>query len=102
MGWGLTGRRVGADEAGGGGLVARVVPAADLEREAIATAAKIASFSLPVVMKIKEAINRAFESSLTDGLAFERREFHSTFALDDRKEGMRAFVEKRKPQFRNR
>jgi enoyl-CoA hydratase len=84
------------------GLVARVVAAADLEREAIATAAKIGSFSLPVVMKIKEAINRAFESSLTEGLAFERREFHSTFALDDQKEGMRAFVEKRKPQFRNR
>ena len=77
-------------------------PAADLETEALAVAAKIASFSLPVVLKIKEAINRAYESSLTDGLAFERREFHSTFALDDQKEGMRAFVEKRKPQFRHR
>ncbi|MGH8802117.1 MAG: enoyl-CoA hydratase-related protein, partial [Casimicrobiaceae bacterium] len=83
-------------------LVARVVPAAELEREALAMAAKIASFSLPVVMKVKEAINRAYEMSLTEGLAFERREFHSTFALEDQKEGMRAFVEKRKPQFRNR
>jgi enoyl-CoA hydratase len=102
MEWCLTGRMVGADEAERAGLVARVVPAADLEQEALALATKIASFSLPVVMKIKEAINRAYESSLTDGLAFERREFHSTFALDDQKEGMRAFVEKRKPQFRHR
>jgi len=102
MEWCLTGRMIDAAEAERAGLVARVVPAADLEQEAFAIAAKIASFSLPVVMKIKEAINRAYESSLTDGLAFERREFHSTFALDDRKEGMRAFVEKRKPQFRHR
>jgi enoyl-CoA hydratase len=102
MEWCLTGRMIDAVEAERAGLVARVVPAADLEQEALATAAKIASFSLPVVMKIKEAINRAYESSLTDGLAFERREFHSTFALDDRKEGMRAFIEKRKPQFRHR
>jgi enoyl-CoA hydratase len=102
MEWCLTGRMVDAQDAERAGLVARVVPAADLEREALATAAKIASFSLPVVLKIKEAINRAYESSLTDGLAFERREFHATFALDDQKEGMRAFVEKRKPQFRHR
>ncbi|MBS0325695.1 MAG: enoyl-CoA hydratase [Proteobacteria bacterium] len=102
MDWCLTGRMVGAEEASKSGLVARVVPASELEREALAMAAKIASFSLPVVMKVKEAINRAYESSLTEGLAFERREFHSTFALDDQKEGMRAFVEKRKPQFRNR
>jgi len=102
MEWCLTGRMIDAAEAERAGLVARVVAAADLENEALAIAAKIASFSLPVVMKIKEAINRAYESSLTDGLAFERREFHSTFALDDRKEGMRAFVEKRKPQFRHR
>ena len=65
-------------------------------------AEKIAGFSLPVVLKVKEAINRAYESSLSEGLLFERREFHSTFALDDQKEGMRAFVEKRKPAFRNR
>ena len=102
MEWCLTGRMVAADEAERAGLVARVVPAAELEQEAIALAAKIASYSLPVVMKIKEAINRAYESSLSDGLTFERREFHSTFALEDQKEGMRAFVEKRKPQFRNR
>jgi enoyl-CoA hydratase len=102
MEWCLTGRMVDAQDAERAGLVARVVPAADLEREALATAAKIASFSLPVVLKIKEAINRAYESSLTDGLAFERREFHATFALDDQKEGMQAFVEKRKPQFRHR
>ncbi|MGE5170767.1 MAG: enoyl-CoA hydratase [Rudaea sp.] len=102
MEWCLTGRLVSAEEAERAGLVARVVPAAELEREAFALAAKIASFSLPVVMKIKEAVNRAFESPLTEGLAFERREFHSTFALEDQKEGMRAFVEKRKPAFRHR
>ncbi|MDE2360590.1 MAG: enoyl-CoA hydratase [Betaproteobacteria bacterium] len=102
MEWCLTGRMVGAEEAERAGLVARVVPAADLDREVLALAARIASFSLPVVMKVKESINRAYESSLTEGLAFERREFHSTFALDDQKEGMRAFVEKRKPDFKHR
>jgi enoyl-CoA hydratase len=102
MEWCLTGRMVNADEAERAGLVARVVPAADLEREVLALASKIASFSLPVVMKIKESINRAYEMPLTEGLAFERREFHSTFALADQKEGMRAFVEKRKPAFRHR
>ena len=61
-----------------------------------------ASFSLPVVQKIKEAINRAYESSLAEGLLFERREFHATFGQDDQKEGMRAFVEKRKPEFKHR
>ncbi|MFO1323739.1 MAG: enoyl-CoA hydratase [Burkholderiales bacterium] len=100
--WCLTGRMVDAAEAERAGLVARVVPADRLEEEALAFAAKIASFSLPVVQKIKEAINRAYESSLSEGLLFERREFHSTFALDDRREGMRAFVEKRKPGFRHR
>ena len=79
-----------------------VVPAAQLETEALAVAAKIAGFSLPVVLKIKESVNRAYESSLAEGLLFERREFHSTFALDDQKEGMRAFVEKRKPAFKHR
>jgi enoyl-CoA hydratase len=102
MDWCLTGRMIDAADAERAGLVARVVPAARLEEEALAAAAKIAGHSLPVVMKIKEAINRAYESSLAEGLQFERREFHSTFALDDQKEGMRAFVEKRKPAFRHR
>ena len=77
-------------------------PAANALSLPVMTIAPIASFSLPVVMKIKEAINRAYESSLAEGLLFERREFHSTFALDDQKEGMRAFVEKRKPAFKHR
>jgi enoyl-CoA hydratase len=102
MDWCLTGRMIDAAEAERSGLVARVVPADKLEQEAIALAAKIASFSLPVVLKVKEAINRAYESSLTEGLLFERREFHSTFGLEDQKEGMRAFVEKRKPSFKHR
>jgi enoyl-CoA hydratase len=102
MDWCLTGRMIDAAEAERSGLVARVVPAADLEAEAMALADRIASHSLPVILKIKEAINRAYESSLAEGLLFERREFHGTFALEDQKEGMRAFVEKRKPQFRNR
>ncbi len=102
MDWCLTGRTVDAAEAERAGLVARVVPADRLEEEALALAATIASFSLPVVLKIKEAINRAYESSLAEGLLFERREFHATFALDDRREGMRAFVEKRKPAFKHR
>ncbi len=100
--WCLTGRMVDAAEAERAGLVARVVPAAQLEDEALAMASKIASFSLPVVQKIKEAINRAYESSLAEGLLFERREFHATFALEDQKEGMRAFVDKRKPVFKHR
>jgi len=102
MDWCLTGRMVDAAEAERAGLVARIVPAEKLEDEALAIAARIASFSLPVVLKIKEAVNRAYESSLAEGLHFERREFHATFALDDQKEGMRAFVEKRKPAFRHR
>jgi len=102
MDWCLTGRMVDAAEAERSGLVARVVPAAKLDEEALELATKIASFSLPVVMKIKEAINRAYESSLAEGLLFERREFHATFALEDQKEGMRAFVGKRKPAFKHR
>jgi enoyl-CoA hydratase len=102
MDWCLTGRMIDATEAERSGLVSRVVPAERLEEEALAAAAKIASFSLPVVMKIKEAVNRAYESSLAEGLLFERREFHATFALEDQKEGMRAFVEKRKPDFKHR
>ena len=102
MDWCLTGRMIDAQEAERCGLVSRVVPAAALEAEALALATKIASFSLPVVLKIKEAINRSYESSLAEGLLSERREFHSTFALEDQKEGMRAFVEKRKPGFKHR
>ncbi|HVE48177.1 MAG TPA: enoyl-CoA hydratase [Casimicrobiaceae bacterium] len=102
MDWCLTGRMIDAAEAERAGLVARVVPADRLLDETLAIAAKIASFSLPVVMKIKESINRAYESSLAEGLLFERREFHGTFGLEDQKEGMRAFVGKRKPVFKNR
>jgi enoyl-CoA hydratase len=102
MDWCLTGRMIDAAEAERAGLVARVVPAEKLMEETLAVAARIASFSLPVVLKIKEAINRAYESPLAEGLLFERREFHATFALEDQKEGMRAFVGKRKPAFRHR
>ncbi len=102
MDWCLTGRMIDAAEAERSGLVARVVRAEALEAEAMALAEKIAAHSLPVVLKIKEAINRAYESSLAEGLLFERREFHATFALADQKEGMRAFVDKRKPSFGNR
>ena len=102
MDWCLTGRMIDAAEAERAGVVARVVPPDRVEEEALAMAAKIASFSLPVVLRIKEAINRAYESSLSEGLLFERREFHATFGLDDQKEGMRAFVAKRKPDFRHR
>jgi enoyl-CoA hydratase len=102
MDWCLTGRMIDAVEAERSGLVARVYPADKLLEETLAAAAKIASFSLPVILKVKEAVNRAYESSLTEGLLFERREFHATFALEDQKEGMRAFVEKRKPVFKQR
>src|SRR5207237_5250653 len=102
MDWCLTGRMIDAAEAERSGLVARVVPADKLFDEALAIATKIASYSLPVVLKVKEAINRAYESSLAEGLIFERREFHATFALDDQKEGMRAFVDKRKPEFKHK
>jgi enoyl-CoA hydratase len=98
----LTGRFMSAQEAEAAGLVARVVPADKLMEDVLATAGKIASMSLPAVMKVKESINAAYETTLTQGLLFERREFHSTFALADQKEGMRAFVDKRKPDFKNK
>jgi enoyl-CoA hydratase len=82
--------------------VARVYPADTLLDETLKAAATIAGFSLPVIMMIKESVNRAYESSLNEGLLFERRVFHSTFALEDQKEGMAAFVDKRKPSFKNR
>jgi enoyl-CoA hydratase len=98
----LTGRMIEASEAERAGLVARIVPATDLIEEAVRTAAKIASFSRPVVMMAKEAVNRAEETGLADGVRYERRLFHSTFALEDRREGMAAFLEKRPPRFANR
>lgn len=98
----LTARTMDAAEAERSGLVSRVVPLDKLMEEAMAVADKIAAYSLPVVMMIKESVNRAFESSLTEGILFERRAFHSGFALGDQKEGMSAFVEKRKPAFKNR
>ncbi len=97
----LTARFMDATEAERAGLVSRVVPADKLLEETLAAAETIASYSLPVVMMIKESVNRAFESSLNEGLLFERRVFHSAFALHDQKEGMAAFVEKRKPDFKH-
>lgn len=98
----LTGRMMDAAEAERSGLVSRVVPAGELVEEALKAAARIADFSLPSVMMAKEAVNRAFETTLAEGLRFERRLFHSLFALEDQKEGMAAFAEKRKPNFSNR
>ena len=98
----LTGRMMDADEAERSGLVSRVVPAGELVEEAMKTAAKIASMSRPIAIMAKEAVNRAFESTLSEGVRFERRLFHSTFATEDQKEGMAAFAEKRKPVFKNR
>jgi enoyl-CoA hydratase len=97
----LTSRFMDAAEAERSGLVARVIPADKLLEETLAAATTIAGYSLPVVMMIKESVNRAYESALQEGLLFERRTFHSAFALDDQKEGMAAFVEKRKPVFRD-
>ena len=98
----LTARMMNAEEAERAGLVSRIVPADKLLDEAMDAATKIATFSLPVVMMVKESVNRAFESSLQEGLLFERRVFHASFALEDQKEGMAAFAEKRKPEFKHR
>jgi enoyl-CoA hydratase len=97
----LTGRMMDAAEAERAGLVSRIVPAEKLLEEAIAAATVIASYSLPAVMMAKESVNRAYESSLHEGVLFERRNFHALFATDDQKEGMKAFVEKRKPEFKH-
>ncbi|MBI3093849.1 MAG: enoyl-CoA hydratase [Rhodocyclales bacterium] len=97
----LTARFIDAQEAERAGLVARIIAADQLLDETLAAAQTIAGFSLPVVMMIKESVNRAYESSLQEGLLFERRTFHSAFALADQKEGMTAFVEKRKAAFRD-
>lgn len=98
----LTGRMMDAQEAERAGLVSRVVPADHMLDAALAAAATIASYSLPSVMMAKEAINRAYEAPLAEGLLFERRLFHSLFATDDQKEGMAAFVEKRPARFEHR
>ncbi|MDP3036293.1 MAG: enoyl-CoA hydratase-related protein, partial [Rhodocyclaceae bacterium] len=98
----LTGRMMDAAEAERCGLVSRVVPLAQLMDDAIATAEKIAGMSLPATMVAKEAVNRAYESPLAEGLLFERRSFHANFALADQKEGMAAFLEKRPAAFKNR
>ena len=98
----LTGRMMDAAEAERAGLVARVVPAANLMDEAIKVAETIAGMSLPSVMVAKEAVNRAFETSLAEGILFERRVFHALFATQDQKEGMAAFVEKRPAKFKHR
>src|SRR5713101_298459 len=98
----LTGRMMDAAEAERSGLVSRVVPAGKLFDEALAVAGRIGEMSRPAVMIAKEAVNRAYETTLAEGVRFERRVFHSLFATEDQKEGMAAFVEKRKPVFRNR
>jgi len=98
----LTGRMMDAGEAERAGLVARVVPLQNLLDEALKVAATIASMSLPSVLAAKEAVNRAFQASLAEGIRFERRVFHSLFATRDQKEGMAAFIEKRPPKFENK
>jgi len=95
----LTGRMMDAVEAERSGLVARIVPAAELMAEAMKTAETIAQLSLPIVMMAKESVNRAYETSLAEGIRFERRVFHAMFATNDQKEGMAAFVAKRPPVF---
>ncbi len=98
----LTARMMDATEAERAGLVSRVVPAERLLDEAMGVAQVIAGFSLPAVMMAKEAVNRAYETTLSEGVMAERRMFHSLFATDDQKEGMAAFVEKRRPDFKHR
>ncbi|CAK0780141.1 putative enoyl-CoA hydratase [Azospirillaceae bacterium] len=98
----LTGRMIDAQEAKQVGLVSRVVPAADLVSDAIKTAEKIASMSRPVVAMAKESVNRSYEVTLAEGIRFERRLFHSTFATEDQKEGMAAFSEKRQANFKHK
>ncbi|MBI4967091.1 MAG: enoyl-CoA hydratase [Rhodospirillales bacterium] len=98
----LTGRQMDAAEAERSGLVTRIVPVAELVDEAVKVATRIAAMSLPVVMMAKESVNRAYETTLSEGVRFERRLFHSCFGTEDQKEGMGAFIEKRQPAFKNR
>ncbi|MFJ4183776.1 enoyl-CoA hydratase [Kitasatospora sp. NPDC089509] len=98
----LTGRMMGAEEAERAGLVARIVPADQLLTEALATAETVAAMSAPAAVMLKESVNRAFETTLAEGVRFERRLFHSVFATADQKEGMAAFAEKRPPKFEHR
>ncbi len=98
----LTGRTIGAEEALRAGIAARMVPADSLLEEAAVVARTVASKSLPITMLAKEAVNAAFETTLNSGIRFERRLFHSLFATQDQKEGMRAFMEKRDPDFTHR
>jgi len=98
----LTGRLMDAEEAERCGLVSRIVPKGELKAEALKVAKQIASFSAPIVRLTKDAVNRAYETTLSEGVRFERRVFHSVFATEDQKEGMAAFIEKRKPAFKNR
>ncbi|GJL93343.1 enoyl-CoA hydratase [Hyphococcus sp.] len=98
----LTGRMMDAEEAERCGMVTRIVPKAELRDDAIRVAKQIAGFSRPIVMLTKESVNRAYETTLSEGVRFERRVFHSVFAFEDQKEGMAAFAEKRKPVFKNR
>jgi enoyl-CoA hydratase len=98
----LTGRTIDAVEAERCGLVSRIVPAADLLEEALKVATRIASLSRPAVLMAKESVNRSYETTLEEGIRFERRVFHSTFATEDQKEGMAAFTEKREANFQNR
>jgi enoyl-CoA hydratase len=98
----LTGRNMDSAEAERAGLVSRVVPAADLLDESVKVAAKISHLSRPSVMAAKEAVNRSYETTLAEGVKFERRMFHGLFATEDQKEGMAAFAEKRQPDFKHR
>ena len=98
----LTGRMMDAEEAERCGLVSRIVPKGELRAEAVKTAKQIAHFSRPITMLIKDSVNRAYETTLSEGVRFERRVFHSVFGTEDQKEGMAAFIEKRKPTFKHR